>query len=47
MESDRLFFYVFDMEGEPINFSRASGQLGFRKIRHVVTQDDRCCFTVK
>lgn len=27
MESDRLFFYVFDMEGEPINFSRASGQL--------------------
>ena len=25
--SDRLFFYVFDMDGEPINFSRASGQL--------------------
>ena len=25
--SDRLFFYVFDMEGTPINFSRASEQL--------------------
>jgi K+-sensing histidine kinase KdpD len=25
--SDRLFFYVFDMDGEPINFSRASEQL--------------------
>ena len=24
---DRLFFYVFDMTGEPINFSRASSQL--------------------
>ncbi len=27
MTSDRLFFYVFDLEGEPINFSRASAQL--------------------
>ena len=26
-ESDRLFFYVFDTEGEPVNFSRASTQL--------------------
>ena len=26
-ESDRLFFYVFDKDGEPINFSRASSQL--------------------
>ncbi|MBR1552861.1 MAG: sensor histidine kinase [Schwartzia sp.] len=26
-ESDRLFFYVFDTAGEPINFSRASSQL--------------------
>ncbi len=25
--SDRLFFYVFDTEGAPVNFSRASGQL--------------------
>ncbi len=25
--SDRLFFYVFDNEGEPVNFSRASEQL--------------------
>ena len=25
--SDRLFFYVFDAEGEAINFSRASTQL--------------------
>ncbi|MBP5200555.1 MAG: sensor histidine kinase [Schwartzia sp.] len=25
--SDRLFFYVFDMEGESVNFSRASEQL--------------------
>lgn len=27
VESDRLFFYVFDIEGEPVNFSRASSQL--------------------
>ncbi len=27
VESDRLFFYVFDTEGEPVNFSRASTQL--------------------
>lgn len=26
-ESDRLFFYVFDVTGEPVNFSRASSQL--------------------
>lgn len=26
-ESDRLFFYVFDTAGEPVNFSRASSQL--------------------
>ena len=26
-ESDRLFFYVFDTAGEPVNFSRASTQL--------------------
>ena len=26
-ESDRLFFYVFDVSGEPVNFSRASSQL--------------------
>ena len=25
--SDRLFFYVFDMDGEPVNFSRASEKL--------------------
>ena len=27
VESDSLFFYVFDTEGEPVNFSRASTQL--------------------